>query len=141
MQVTLAHSDHDRDTTLTTLRSMSCHADIWITANLGSPLPGDASIISTNPSGECTLVVKPGTTQTIEVWTSCRKKAHIEVPSEIHGSIMNDGFFGHGFTWSVCGRYAAFTAEVIFWHVCGTFTRQSHPRLRFNTCVCDWFRS
>eukprot|EP00892_Ulva_mutabilis_P010450 jgi/Ulvmu1/7778/UM004_0007.1 len=111
LRVVLAHSDQDRDTTLTSQRSVFFHRGSLFTAALGSPLPGDASIISTCPSGGCTVVVKPGTPQTIDLWTQCRKQAHIEVPEELHGSIFNDGFFGMGFTWSACGRYAAYCAE------------------------------
>lgn len=111
--MTLAHSDQDRDTTLTSQRIVSCRNGSFFTAHSSIPLPGDVSILSTSPSGECTVMVKPGTPQTIEIWTPCRKKSHLEIPEDLHGSVLNDGFFGYGFTWSPCGRYAAYSAEVL----------------------------
>ena len=73
------------------------------------------TMVSPSPSGGKILMVRPGkndkTSIVLEVWNRGKLLQEIEVSSEMHGPIYNDGWFGHGAVWSPNETEIAYVAE------------------------------
>lgn len=84
----------------------------------------DALMVAPSPSGKHMLVARPGSNDTsviLEIWSKSRVLKELHVPSKLHGSIYNDGWFGTGAAWSPDESRVAYVAEVrptfLLWHL------------------------
>jgi len=75
----------------------------------------DALVVAPSPSGKRMLIVRVGNADSsivLEIWDRSRVLKEIYVPSSLHGSIYNDGWFGMGAVWSSDEHTLAYVAEV-----------------------------
>jgi len=76
----------------------------------------DAIFISPSPSGSKMIVVKEGETEkssaVVQVWNRLSMEYELVVPEKMHGSVMNDGWFGSRASWSADEAFVAYVAEV-----------------------------
>ena len=65
-------------------------------------------------AGKHTLVVragKEGTSVVLEVWSQRSLLRELHVPSKVHGSVFNDGWFSTGASWDPQEQRIAYVAE------------------------------
>jgi len=80
----------------------------------------NALMVSPSPSGKRMLVVRPfsaengskDTSAVLEIWDRTKVTQEIHVPSSLHGSIYNDGWFGSSAAWSPDETRLAYVAEM-----------------------------
>ncbi|EIE20682.1 alpha/beta-hydrolase [Coccomyxa subellipsoidea C-169] len=89
-------------------------------ASSGEAVPGfpmelkDVLLFSPSPSGKRTLVVragKEGTSVVLEIWGSQSLIRELHVPTKVHGSVFNDGWFSAGASWDPQEQRIAYVAE------------------------------
>ena len=85
-------------------------------AEIGLPVElSGATMVAPSPSGKKLVIAKSGkddkNAATLEVWNRGKLMMEIDVSSEMHGAIYNDGWFGCGATWSPTEKEIAYVAE------------------------------
>lgn len=76
----------------------------------------DTTFIAPSPSGSKMIVVKEGGSEKssaiLQVWNRLSMEYELVVPEKMHGSVMNDGWFGSRASWSADEAFVAYVAEV-----------------------------
>jgi len=75
----------------------------------------DAIIYSSAPSRRQTFLVRTGDTPesvVLEIWEGPKCLKRLQVPATLHGSVLNDGLFSGGASWSNDETKIAYVAEV-----------------------------
>ena len=86
------------------------------------PVQLDPSIVLWHPcpNGDKTFVARKGdasssthgtSTMLLEVWAQSQMLFEISVPASVHGSVICDGWWSTGASWSPDGRYIAYVAD------------------------------
>eukprot|EP00210_Caulerpa_lentillifera_P004222 g4027.t1 len=74
----------------------------------------DCIVYSSSPSRTQTFLVRSGDTPeavVLEIWQGPRCTRRLQVPSTLHGSVLNDGQFSGGASWSKDETKVAYVAE------------------------------
>lgn len=75
----------------------------------------DAIIYSPAPSRRQTFLARAGDTSdsvVLEIWECPKCLKRLQVPTTLHGSVLNDGLFSGGASWSIDESKIAYVAEV-----------------------------